>query len=82
MGVAPAGEITILLYVNVGWDADQQGGHLRIHPQDEQPVDIAPVAGRLVLFHSAKTRHSVLQCSRGERIALTSWVEYVPEARW
>ena len=70
-------EITLLLYLNVGWDPVEQGGHLRVHPPDgSPPVDIAPVAGRLAIFHAAKTKHEVLLCLRGERVAVTLWVEY------
>lgn len=86
-------EITILLYVNVGWDASTQGGCLRLHgqsqqsqehqaPQPSQPppqqeaFDIEPLAGRLVLFPSGTQYHEVLPCTRGERLALTLWVEH------
>ena len=69
-------EITILLYLNVGWDAATQGGELRVHTETEGLVDLPPVAGRLVLFHSALTKHEVLPCLSGERVAVTLWVEY------
>ena len=105
-------EITILLYLNVGWDAARDGGCIRLSPPaaasaaasadasadamqgalqgdvqgstqdagsqriDVAPIDVSPLAGRLVLFHSALTRHEVLPCRRGERIAVTLWVEY------
>jgi len=77
--------VTILLYVNVGWDAAKQGGCLRIHPTTAQraegmkPVDIDPVAGRLVLFQSAMVPHEVRQVHQGERLALTLWLEYADE---
>jgi SM-20-related protein len=70
---------TVLLYLNVGWDAAAHGGCLRVHPPDgvnEPPVDVSPVAGRLVLFHSRLTKHEVLPCTSGERVAVTLWVEY------
>ena len=90
-------EISVLLYLNVGWDAQRHGGCLRIHPEarakqpagggahaDAPPtpklqlptVDVAPLAGRIVLFHSRETRHEVMPCTAGERVALTLWVEY------
>ena len=79
-------EITILLYLNVDWCAARQGGCLRLHPftggapvaagNEVPPVDVEPVAGRLVLFQSRGTPHEVLPCTQGERLALTLWVEH------
>lgn len=74
-------EITILLYVNHGWDAERSGGCLRLHPSDggaelDGPRDVSPVGGRLVIFQSALQAHEVLPCSAGERIALTLWLEH------
>jgi hypothetical protein len=72
-------EITILLYVNVGWDSSRCGGCLRLHPtpMGSAPTrDVDPVAGRLVLFPSATQMHEVLPATEGERLALTLWVDY------
>jgi len=83
-------EITCLLYLNHGWDAERCGGCLRLHPADRTaspattaggaaPVDVEPTAGRMVLFDAGKQMHEVLPC-RGdegvERLALTLWIEY------
>lgn len=39
-------------------------------------IDVAPVAGRIVIFDSAKQLHEVLPTTSGaERLALTLWVE-------
>ena len=84
-------EITILLYVNTEWDAATQGGCLRLHPNAANaatsapvgvaPVDVAPLAGRLVLFPSATEYHEVLPCTGcAERLALTLWVEFGDDA--
>ena len=74
-------ELTFLVYVNVGWDAQKVGGHLRLHPDPNNPgegcVDIEPVAGRLVIFESGKQMHEVCESALGaDRLALTLWVEY------
>ena len=78
-------EITILCYVNCAWDAAADGGCLRIHPSGidgqaqplpREPLDVSPIGGRLVLFRSASVFHEVLPCARGERLALTLWVEF------
>lgn len=83
-------EITILLYVNTEWDA-ASGGCLRLHPSAANAatsapvgvasVDVAPLAGRLVLFPSATQYHEVLPCTGcAERLALTLWVEFGDDA--
>jgi len=75
-------ELTILLYLNVGWDADRCGGCLRLHPEEGDPappVDVAPLGGRLVIFPSRTQRHEVLPCTESERLALTLWVEYADD---
>ena len=88
-------ELTVLLYLNVGWDAAASGGSLRVLPRKHpphatsahardapvscmlRPVEVAPVAGRLVIFHSRLLQHEVLPCTAAdaERLALTLWVE-------
>jgi hypothetical protein len=78
-------EITILVYVNVGWDAQKMGGCLRLHPDPNSPgedcVDVEPLAGRLVVFESGKCMHEVCEAMPGcDRLALTLWVEY--EEAW
>jgi len=75
-------EVTILLYLNTDWDVERMGGSLRVHPSEGEGVqaavqDVEPIAGRLVLFHSRLVRHEVLQCTAGERVALTLWVDHV-----
>ena len=82
-------ELTFLLYANVDWDVSS-GGELRVHPPaaatpprpdlplaPQEVVDIAPLAGRVVIFQSAHVLHEVRPCTgaRG-RLALTLWVEY------
>jgi hypothetical protein len=50
-------------------------------PVGVAPVDLAPLAGRLVLFPSATQYHEVLPCTGcAERLALTLWVEFGDDA--
>ena len=45
------------------------------------PIDVAPIAGRVVIFPSATMLHEVLPTTGGaERLALTLWVEHAQEA--
>lgn len=68
--------LTSVLYVTPdGWGA-ADGGAIRLYPRrsDGEPVDIAPLANRLVLFYSdSRTPHEVLACSRDGRMALSFW---------
>ena len=77
-------ELTFLVYLNVGWDANAVGGHLRLHPEkgsSDPIVDVAPTAGRVVIFQSGKQMHEVCESIAGaDRLALTLWVEY--EGDW
>ena len=48
--------------------------------QQQQHVDVAPTAGRIVIFQSGTQLHEVLPCTNGaQRLALTLWVEH---AEW
>ena len=82
-GAHDARALTVLVYLNPRWRA-AEGGELRIHgtsvndagrpaPVDDDSVDIAPVAGRIVLFRSHDIWHAVRQ-PRVQRRALTLWV--------
>ncbi len=66
--------LTLLLYLNPDWQA-RDGGNLRLHLDEagkESHLDIAPVAGRLLLFFSARFAHEVLTTQR-HRLSLTTW---------
>ena len=64
--------VTMLVYLNPGWTADQ-GGALRLTPQgDAQGVDVYPECGRLALFYSASMPHEVMP-TWGDRHAITLW---------
>ena len=63
--------VSAVFYLNADWQADQ-GGALRIYPEDQPPLDLPPQAGSLVLFMSGELPHEVLPASR-ERLSLTGW---------
>ena len=78
-------KLTVLMYFNAEHTA-ADGGHLRLHLAqaagglEPGPVDIAPLAGRLVFFPSETLEHEVL-VSRADRIALTLWYHDAEEAQ-
>ena len=60
-----------MIYLNADW-LPEQGGALRLHPEGAARVDIAPEAGRMVMFLSAEMLHEVLPTQR-ERLSLAGW---------
>ncbi|KAG0351837.1 2OG-Fe(II) oxygenase superfamily-domain-containing protein [Gamsiella multidivaricata] len=68
--------VTAIVYFNPDW-TEGDGGELRIFDkgmsdEEEKQIDVAPKAGRCVLFLSGVMDHAVLPSFK-ERIALTSW---------
>ena len=63
--------VSAVYYLNDDWQAEQ-GGALRLYPQDGAELDLLPTAGTLVLFISAELPHEVLPATR-ERLSLTGW---------
>lgn len=63
--------LTAILYLNEEW-TQSYGGQLRLYPFPEEPLDIEPTAGTLVLFSSRNMLHRVLPSSR-ERYCMTIW---------
>ena len=65
--------MSCIYYLNADWKPED-GGALRIYPQDETGfVDIYPAFNRLVVFQSRKIPHEVLAPTR-PRFALTGWL--------
>ena len=88
-GSATRREISMLLYLDSGWETDW-GGELRIFEPDahadqedsaERTVDVLPQGGTLVLMRSRRVAHEVL-ATRRERNCLVGWFRtvgvYVP----
>ncbi|KAF9434699.1 hypothetical protein BGZ76_007585 [Entomortierella beljakovae] len=68
--------ITAIVYFNPDW-TQGDGGELRVFDkgmgdEEEKQIDIAPNAGRCVLFLSGVMDHAVMPSFK-ERVALTSW---------
>eukprot|EP00747_Dinoflagellata_sp_TGD_P097600 gnl/TRDRNA2_/TRDRNA2_167182_c0_seq1.p1 gnl/TRDRNA2_/TRDRNA2_167182_c0~~gnl/TRDRNA2_/TRDRNA2_167182_c0_seq1.p1 ORF type:complete len:498 (-),score=66.28 gnl/TRDRNA2_/TRDRNA2_167182_c0_seq1:95-1588(-) len=77
-------EVTAILYLNAGddWEASRDGGVLRIwspasaaslHDNATLLAEVAPRAGRLVLFNARTVEHEVAPAQR-ERWALSAWL--------
>jgi SM-20-related protein len=80
--------LTLLLYLNPNWEV-AHGGQLRLfdvrqasvacaHPPTEpaeecRNLDVLPLAGRMVLFQSARVEHEVLIAEK-RRFAITTWL--------
>ena len=66
-----ARQLSSILYLNQDWQADD-GGALRLHLTERDFIDIAPTAGKLVLFLSRDFWHEVM-VAKADRISLTGW---------
>mmetsp|Transcript_3890 Transcript_3890/g.24641 ORF Transcript_3890/g.24641 Transcript_3890/m.24641 type:complete len:321 (-) Transcript_3890:2648-3610(-) len=64
--------MTAIIYLNEGW-VPSSGGQLRLYPFPNDPIDVEPTAGKLVLFSSRNMLHRVLPSSR-ERYCITLWL--------
>ncbi|QLF95039.1 2OG-Fe(II) oxygenase [Pseudomonas sp. ABC1] len=62
--------VTAVLYLNHDWQPEH-GGEMRMHLA-QGPLDVAPLAGSLVVFMSGEVLHEVLPTSV-DRLALTGW---------
>jgi SM-20-related protein len=70
--------VTALYYLNPAW-RPEDGGLLRCH-LDGGPLDVVPIADRLVCFLSERVEHEVLPAF-APRLAVTAWLsgrDHVP----
>ena len=77
----PQRQISCILYLNKDW-LEEDGGYLRLYLNADttadgeavtaSSLDIAPIAGRLVMFLSDTFYHEVLPAKRA-RMSLTGW---------
>ncbi len=66
-----ARQLSSILYLNQDWQADD-GGALRLRLTERDFIDIAPTAGKLVLFLSHDFWHEVM-AAKADRISLAGW---------
>lgn len=67
--------ITCVYYVTPNdWNADLDGGSLRVYLEDSCHYDVVPYCNRMVVFRSDTVEHQVLPSKRRERMALTIWL--------
>lgn len=67
----PNRTLTAVYYLNEGW-LPEHGGALRAYPEGAEPVEVAPLLDRLLVFLSARLEHEVLP-SWADRLAVTAW---------
>ncbi|RUS70000.1 hypothetical protein EGW08_022236 [Elysia chlorotica] len=66
--------ITCTLYLNRDWDIEKHGGLMRMFPpKQDKPVDVPPLANRLLFFWSdGRTPHEI-HASHRNRYSITVW---------
>ncbi|KAK3787239.1 hypothetical protein RRG08_055962 [Elysia crispata] len=66
--------ITCTLYLNRDWDIEKDGGLMRMFPpKQDKPVDVPPLANRLLFFWSdGRTPHEIHPSYR-DRYSITVW---------
>jgi SM-20-related protein len=69
-------QITMVLFLESSRDVEPaggfSGGHLRLFPDDGDPIEIAPKAGTLVAF-PASMLHEVTPVTSGRRDTIVDW---------
>ncbi|AHL77438.1 2OG-Fe(II) oxygenase [Stutzerimonas stutzeri] len=68
--------VSAVLYLNPDWQP-ADGGELRMHFADGSSLDIAPLAGDLLMFLSGDFPHEVL-VTQTDRLSLTGWFRRRP----
>lgn len=69
--------VTVILYLNESWTAEDEGALRMYFPQEdgtEQIEEVLPIGGRMVVFLSGEIPHEVLQTKK-ERISITGWLK-------
>lgn len=65
--------LTLVTYLNMGWEPDQGGELVLYHPQDETEIcKVVPTFGTLILFLSEEYPHEVLAANR-DRYSVAGW---------
>jgi SM-20-related protein len=67
-------KLSIVCYLNSEDWKPEYGGELCIYFDDKPPLDIYPLAGRLVIFESQVLEHEVKPVNK-ERLSITGWLK-------
>ncbi|XP_078001057.1 egl nine homolog 1-like [Glandiceps talaboti] len=67
--------VTCIYYLNKDWNVQENGGLLRIFPEDDNDgyVDVEPLMNRLLLFWSDRRNPHEVQPAYKTRYAITTW---------
>ena len=67
--------VSVILYLNEQWQPED-GGQLRIYTgeNDDEHIDVWPLAGQLVVFLSQRFEHEVMPAGR-QRLSITAWLK-------
>jgi SM-20-related protein len=63
--------LSIVLYLNDGWRAEDEGG-LRLYLPGDDKVDVMPEGRTLVAFLADRFAHEVLPAKR-DRLSIAGW---------
>lgn len=63
---------SVILYLNPDWK-EGDGGELQYFPEDAEPIKLAPLHNRLIIFRSDMILHEVLE-TQVQRVSLTGWM--------
>lgn len=68
--------ISMIIYLNENW-CNEDGGELKIYPEEKEENIIAPLENRCILFRSDVLYHEVLPTNK-PRKSVTGWMLYQP----
>ena len=65
---------SVVLYLNQEWK-EEDGGTLSLYPVGKDPINIAPVGGKMVFFRSDKMEHEVHASTTRNRRSIAGWLK-------
>eukprot|EP00397_Hematodinium_sp_SG-2012_P016093 GEMP01016410.1.p1 GENE.GEMP01016410.1~~GEMP01016410.1.p1 ORF type:complete len:677 (+),score=129.33 GEMP01016410.1:482-2512(+) len=65
-------KLTVMTYFNEQWDAEK-GGNLIVYHPEEGAIRVEPIAGRIVMFWSDKSKHAVEPNYGNTRRSMCIW---------
>lgn len=68
--------ISVVIYLNDNWQPND-GGELKIYPNNEEVQLVAPIKNRMVLFKSDQLYHEVVLAHKSRR-SITGWMLHKP----